>query len=159
MSEVGCGNTSNTDGAASSNAANENWRDRDKCCHCEQRWGSTCAACIRPSHACPVQVVLYFSAHWCPPCRAYTPILAECYKNGLDKHVEIIFCSSDRDQSGFNEYYSQMPWAAIPFADRETKACCLCHILPSRFPHFFGLVAGTTVEALRGEGDTVPFCT
>eukprot|EP00568_Trieres_chinensis_P004522 CAMPEP_0183308366 /NCGR_PEP_ID=MMETSP0160_2-20130417/21574_1 /TAXON_ID=2839 ORGANISM="Odontella Sinensis, Strain Grunow 1884" /NCGR_SAMPLE_ID=MMETSP0160_2 /ASSEMBLY_ACC=CAM_ASM_000250 /LENGTH=71 /DNA_ID=CAMNT_0025472203 /DNA_START=95 /DNA_END=307 /DNA_ORIENTATION=- len=31
-------------------------------------------------------VILYFSAHWCPPCRAFTPVLSDAYgayKSGL----------------------------------------------------------------------------
>merc|ERR550537_841046 len=26
-------------------------------------------------------VLVYFSAHWCPPCRGFTPVLSEAYKN------------------------------------------------------------------------------
>lgn len=60
-------------------------------------------------------VCFYFSAHWCPPCRNFTPILAGYYsnwkKNGLN--VEIIFVSSDSDNKSFQEYYATMPWLAI----------------------------------------------
>lgn len=24
-------------------------------------------------------ICYYFSAHWCPPCRNFTPVLADCY--------------------------------------------------------------------------------
>ena len=36
---------------------------------------------------------LYFSAHWCPPCKGYTPMLAEKYNelNKEGKKLEIIF--------------------------------------------------------------------
>ena len=33
-------------------------------------------------------VALYFSAHWCPPCRGFTPKLAACYTNGLNKSAQ-----------------------------------------------------------------------
>merc|ERR1712141_459329 len=42
-------------------------------------------------------ICLYFSAHWCPPCRGFTPILKDFYEEVHDKGVEIIFVSSDRD--------------------------------------------------------------
>jgi len=68
-------------------------------------------------------VGIYFSAHWCPPCRGFTPKLAEIYnemkKNG--KKFEIVFASSDKDQASFDEYYAEMPWLALPFDDRDTK--------------------------------------
>ncbi|XVE92415.1 hypothetical protein REPUB_Repub01dG0095100 [Reevesia pubescens] len=64
-------------------------------------------------------VLLYFSAHWCPPCRAFTPKLVEAYKTikAKDEAFEVVFISSDRDQSSFEEYYSEMPWLALPFGD------------------------------------------
>jgi len=64
---------------------------------------------------------LYFSAHWCPPCRGFTPKLAEYYKNGLKDKMEIIFVSSDRDEESFGEYFKEMPWKALPFANRDAK--------------------------------------
>lgn len=68
-------------------------------------------------------VAIYFSAHWCPPCRGFTPKLAEWYKNGLaDKGLEVVFVSSDRDEDGFKGYYAEQPWLALPYASREKKA-------------------------------------
>merc|ERR1712217_431652 len=64
---------------------------------------------------------LYFSAHWCPPCRGFTPKLAEIYKNGLKDKMEIIFVSSDRDEKSFNDYFGDMPWLALPYAKRAEK--------------------------------------
>ena len=63
-------------------------------------------------------VGLYFSAHWCPPCRAFTPKLAETYNNIKkvgDKVFEIVFISSDKDQAQFDSYFAEMPWLAVPF--------------------------------------------
>ncbi|GLJ20352.1 hypothetical protein SUGI_0369580 [Cryptomeria japonica] len=68
-------------------------------------------------------VGLYFSAHWCPPCRAFTPKLIQVYnelkQNG--ESLEIVFLSSDRNQQGFEEYYASMPWLALPFGDKVKK--------------------------------------
>jgi len=68
-------------------------------------------------------VGLYFSAHWCPPCRAFTPILGDFYKalKAAGKSFEIVFVSSDRDQASFQDYYNSMPWLALPFDDRKRK--------------------------------------
>jgi len=70
------------------------------------------------------RVGIYFSAHWCPPCRGFTPKLAERYKElvGKGEDFEIVFVSSDKDEPAFKEYYASMPWLALPFADREAKA-------------------------------------
>merc|ERR1711957_903371 len=65
---------------------------------------------------------LYFSAHWCPPCRGFTPKLAEFYNNGLKDKMEIIFISSDRDQASFDDYFKEMPWLALDYSKREEKA-------------------------------------
>ena len=68
---------------------------------------------------------MYFSAHWCPPCRGFTPELAQFYVKtramvGNDK-LEIIFVSSDRDEASWKEYFAEMPWLALPYNDRARK--------------------------------------
>jgi len=66
---------------------------------------------------------IYFSAHWCPPCRRFTPKLAEAYNKHTKagKSLEIVFVSSDRGENDFQEYYNIMPWLALPYADRKKK--------------------------------------
>lgn len=62
---------------------------------------------------------LYFSAHWCPPCRAFTPKLVE-FRNKLvegKKPFEIVFISFDKDEKAMMEYMTEtgMAWKAIPY--------------------------------------------
>ena len=66
---------------------------------------------------------IYFSAHWCPPCKMFTPKLAQWYKTVKPNlpEFEIVFVSSDRDQGAFDEYFAEMPWIALPWADRKAK--------------------------------------
>merc|ERR1712038_1897001 len=60
-------------------------------------------------------VCLYFSAHWCPPCRGFTPILKDFYEEVHDKGVEIIFVSSDRDSDAMMSYMKEShgDWYAL----------------------------------------------
>jgi nucleoredoxin len=67
-------------------------------------------------------VMLYFSAHWCPPCRGFTPKFAEWYSKDLKaKGSEVIFVSSDRDEDSFKDYYKEMPWLALTYSERDLK--------------------------------------
>ena len=67
---------------------------------------------------------IYFSAHWCPPCRGFTPKLVETYKKvkAAGRDFEVIFVSSDRDQHSFDEYFAEMPWLAVPHGDSRKGA-------------------------------------
>mmetsp|Transcript_116951 Transcript_116951/g.342499 ORF Transcript_116951/g.342499 Transcript_116951/m.342499 type:complete len:166 (+) Transcript_116951:56-553(+) len=66
-------------------------------------------------------VMVYFSAHWCPPCRGFTPVLAKAYGEYAGGDIEVVFVSSDRDEGAFGEYYGEMPWTALPFEKRDEK--------------------------------------
>ncbi|TVU46613.1 hypothetical protein EJB05_06158, partial [Eragrostis curvula] len=64
-----------------------------------------------------------FLAKWCGPCRAFLPTLVKEYNKIKEKNsdFEIVFVSSDRDQSSFDEFFSEMSWLALPLED-ERKA-------------------------------------
>lgn len=64
----------------------------------------------------PKLVALYYSMHTCPPCREFTPLLSLLYEelNEDEKVIEIIYFSGDKTEEQFNEYFSEMPWLALP---------------------------------------------
>ena len=68
----------------------------------------------------PRYTALYYSAHWCPPCRAFTPKLVEWYKDFKAKHenFELVFVSSDQSEKAQIEYMKEtgMPWPAVKFS-------------------------------------------
>ena len=64
-------------------------------------------------------VGVYFSAHWCPPCRAFTPKLVEF----RDKHkddFEIVFVSSDKNEAAQMNYMkeSKMKWLTVKYGSK-----------------------------------------
>ena len=69
---------------------------------------------------------LYFSAHWCPPCRAFTPNLAKVYNDikAANNDFEVIFVSSDSSEEDFKKYHEDMPWLAIPYKNEDEKDAC-----------------------------------
>lgn len=96
-------------------------------------------------------VGIYFSAHWCPPCRGFTPKLAEMYSNSFkSKGMEIVFVSSDKDQSAFDDYYGEMPWTALPFDQRDLKATLSSKFKVQGIPAFVILNADGTVITKDG---------
>jgi nucleoredoxin len=62
---------------------------------------------------------LYFSAHWCGPCRKFTPQLIAYYNQIAHDHpeFEIIFVSADKSADGMATYMreSGMPWPAVEY--------------------------------------------
>jgi len=96
-------------------------------------------------------VGIYFSAHWCPPCRGFTPKLAEYYTKDLkQKGLEIVFVSSDKDEGAFKEYYNDMPWLALPFEDRDAKAKLSKKFKVSGIPSF--IILGSDGATITTDG-------
>merc|ERR1711924_345776 len=89
-------------------------------------------------------LLLYFS----------TPKLAEAYKaykeKGLD--LEVVFVSSDRDETSFGEYFGEMPWLALPYADRDRKSALSKAFDVEGIPT---LVVLGPVDAATGEREAV----
>jgi nucleoredoxin len=71
-------------------------------------------------------IAYYFSAHWCGPCRKFTPQLVEYYNRVAPQHpeFEIVLYSFDKSAADMEGYMreSHMPWPAIDFEKREEKA-------------------------------------
>ena len=65
-------------------------------------------------------IALYFSAHWCGPCRAFTPKLVKFRDNCAKKNLpfEVVFVSNDKSKDEMKEYMTgeKMKWPAIPYA-------------------------------------------
>lgn len=68
-------------------------------------------------------VCLYFASEWCPPCKAFTPLLVEFYNDvNLDsRQLEIIYVSRDKTKEEFQATFASMPWLSIPFNDQRIE--------------------------------------
>ena len=68
-------------------------------------------------------LALYFSAHWCPPCRQFTPEFAKVYTSlqAAGKPFAVVFVSADQDQEAFNDYFATQPWYAVPYEASDVR--------------------------------------
>lgn len=71
-------------------------------------------------------IAFYFSAHWCPPCRHFTPMLkkfVETLQSFGDSSLKIIFISSDQAEHDMWKYMydSHGDWQALAYSCREGK--------------------------------------
>ena len=64
-------------------------------------------------------VALYFSAHWCPPCRGRSGSSPQPLEWPPDNHFEVIFVSSDDSAAEQAQYMKEMhgDWLRVPFGD------------------------------------------
>jgi len=65
----------------------------------------------------------YYSASWCPPCRAFTPKLVEFYRYFKKSHpnFELIFVGNDGTQDAMLAYMKadEMPWPSMKYPDLD----------------------------------------
>ena len=89
----------------------------------------------------------YFSASWCPPCRGFTPLLIDSYKQHLHpKGLRCVLVSWDRDDTSFTDYYSSMPWLALPYEESSRNQELCQHFAVRTIP---------TLALVDPEGNTI----
>lgn len=83
----------------------------------------------------------------------FTPVLAEFYSQLQEEDpsaLEIVFVSSDRDQSSFDEYYGEMPWISLPYSERAKKDALASKYGVRGIPMFIVLDADGQVRDSEG---------
>ncbi|CAD5218035.1 unnamed protein product [Bursaphelenchus xylophilus] len=74
-------------------------------------------------------VAFYFGAHWCEPCRRFTPILRDFYVKAALQGVEIVWFSRDETMESMEEYFKEHGnWLRAPFQQPGCKCCCLTFV-------------------------------
>ncbi|XP_042145262.1 nucleoredoxin-like protein 2 [Ixodes scapularis] len=66
-------------------------------------------------------ICIYFAAAWCPPCRMFTPVLADAYTEAREGNqpIEVVFVSSDRSSTDMMNYMKSHhgEWLCLPYGD------------------------------------------
>jgi nucleoredoxin len=110
------------------------------------------AASLKGKH-----VGLYFSAHWCPPCRAFTPTLVKFRDDNTGKDFEIVFVSLDKSQGDKKKYIQQMDmkWPSIPGASSKTADSLAQQFEISGIPALIILAPDGSVVTPQGREDVM----
>jgi nucleoredoxin len=99
-------------------------------------------------------IAIYYSAHWCPPCRAFTPELVKFYDETRASHpnFELIFVSSDKSAAEMKTYlnWGKMNWLALEYSKRKTPM--LAELAAKGIPYLIVLDADGKVLISRPEG-------
>lgn len=102
-------------------------------------------------------VGLYFSAHWCPPCRAFTPSLVKFRDENADNDFEIVFVSLDKSQREKNKYIEQMDmkWLSIPGASSKIADSLAQQFEITGIPALIILAPDGSVVTAQGREDVM----
>ena len=92
-------------------------------------------------------VLVYFSAHWCPPCRMFTPLLKKFYEEHADKGIEVIFVSWDESSEDMFNYMKEShgDWYAL---EHESK-------IGKKLRKKFKVDGIPTLVALKSDGTVI----
>ena len=100
-------------------------------------------------------VGVYFSAHWCPPCRAFTPQLV-AFRDKHKAEFEVVFVTSDRSTNDQIEYMKStgMNWLATPY-DSEAGSKLKKHFAVRGIPKLIILNPEGKVVTEDGRSDVM----
>jgi nucleoredoxin len=100
-------------------------------------------------------VGLYFSAHWCPPCRAFTPSLVKFRDKHADEDFEIVFVSLDNSEKEKKGYIREMKmnWPSIRGARSRDGEGLSKRFGISGIPALIILAPDGSVVTENGRGD------
>ena len=61
--------------------------------------------------------LFYYTASWCPPCRAFTPTLVDWYEKNKNDNFELVLITADREEPAMLGYAKEkkMPWPQVAF--------------------------------------------
>eukprot|EP01061_Rhynchopus_euleeides_P026974 TRINITY_DN4392_c0_g1_i1.p1 TRINITY_DN4392_c0_g1~~TRINITY_DN4392_c0_g1_i1.p1 ORF type:complete len:181 (+),score=43.00 TRINITY_DN4392_c0_g1_i1:167-709(+) len=108
---------------------------------------------VTPQEFAGVAVVgLYHTASWCPPCRVFTPVLAEF----AAKHprFRVVVLTGDRNEHDFRNYIAKYPeFLAVPF-DSPARSAVLSAMQSTMMPNLH-IYSCRTGELLTTWGRTV----
>jgi len=102
-------------------------------------------------------VGLYFSAHWCPPCRAFTPLLVQFRNRHLEDNFEVVFVSFDDSNTEKQNYIRNagMEWPSIKGADSKTAKKLAQRFQVEGFPSLIVLDPTGKIVSLDGRSDVM----
>lgn len=102
-------------------------------------------------------VGLYFSAHWCPPCRAFTPSLVKFRNENAEKNFEIVFVSLDKSTGDKKRYIkdTEMKWPSIPGASSKTADSLAQQFSIESIPTLVILAPDGSVVTAQGRDDVM----
>lgn len=91
-------------------------------------------------------VGIYFSAHWCGPCRSFTPTLVK-YRDSQQDNFEVVFVSSDRSEEDQFKYMKEagMKWPTLKYKSKAADA----------LKEKYAVRGIPTLVLVNGQGETI----